>query len=210
MAVKAQSQITADIFGSTLTLTFANGRDLSVNVETLNAEIAKQAMLHGLKQKLVDAAAIARNTDTGRAASIEDKFSAVKEVFDRITGANPTWNKARGEGNGPSGSRNLLVRAIMEVKGVAREKAELFVEARSKEELAALRKNPVIAMAIARMQTADSSIDTDTLLGELSDDTEVIDADDLTDDDTDESDDEPEIEEQPVKKGRGRARVTAE
>lgn len=204
--VKAQSQITADIFGSTLTLTFANGKDLSINVDMLNAEIAKQSMLHGLKQKLVDSAAISRNTNTGRAASIDDKYTAVKEVFDRITGPQPTWNKVRGEGVGPSGARNLLVRAIMEVKGVSRDKSELFVEARSKEELSALRKNPAIAAAIARFQSAESSIDTDTLLGELSDESELVDVDDLTD----EGDEESEIELQPAKKGRGRARVVSE
>ena len=53
----------------TLVLTFRHGEVLRVHPESLAPEIQRAAMLHGLKQKLVDAAAISRDTATGRAAT---------------------------------------------------------------------------------------------------------------------------------------------
>lgn len=169
MAAK-QSQITADIFGSTLTLTFADGKSLEVDAMTLNTEIRQMATLHGLKQKLIDAAAIARNTDTGASATLADKYNAVYDVYSRIIRADGTWNKVRGEGGSTAGSRNLLIRALMEHTGKTREKIESFIDSKTKEEVAALRKNEKIATIIARIQSATSDIDTDGLLDELEED----------------------------------------
>jgi hypothetical protein len=159
--------ITADITGTILTLTFSHGEALEIDAAKLTPEIQMQAMLHGLKQKTVDAAAIARDLDTGRSATIADKFAAVKEVADRITGEQPSWNKVREAG--ATSSNSLLVRAIMELTGKPRATVENDLEARSKEERAALRKNARVATIIVRLQSekADSSIDTDSLLEEL-------------------------------------------
>ncbi len=63
-----------------LQLTFSNGRVITVQIGDLPENIIGDALMHGLKQKLVDAAAMSRNPDTGRAASIDDKFAAVAEV----------------------------------------------------------------------------------------------------------------------------------
>ena len=71
----------------TLILEFRHGETLRLRPEMLNPEIQRAALLHGLKQKLVDAAAISRDTATGRAATIVTKYDAVREIFDRITGA---------------------------------------------------------------------------------------------------------------------------
>ena len=87
----------------TLVLTFRHGEVLRVNPEALAPEIQRTAMLHGLKQKLVDAAAISRDTATGRAATIATKYNAVRVIFDRITGENPSWNKPRAGGAGGQG-----------------------------------------------------------------------------------------------------------
>lgn len=160
-----KADITADIFQSTLTLTFSNGESLSLNTETLGAEIAKQAMLHGLKQKLVDAAAISRNTDTGRSATIDDKYDAVKEVFDRLTSDNPTWNKVR-EAGAVAGN-GLFVRALMQMTGKTKAQIDVFLEKKTKEEKAALRKNPKVAVIMAELSSANDDIDTDDLLSEL-------------------------------------------
>ena len=48
-----------------LVLTFADQTTATLSTRDLSPEILSQALLHGLKQKLVDAAAIARNIDTG-------------------------------------------------------------------------------------------------------------------------------------------------
>jgi hypothetical protein len=181
-----RAAITADIFGTTLTVTFANGKDLSVDVLNLSPEIQRAAMLHGIKQKLVDAAAIARNTETGASATIDDKYSAVKSVFDRVTAPNGTWNKEREAVASNASGNTLLVRALMRMTGKDKDYVDDFLSAKTKEQRAALKKNPRVLAIIAELQAASApgDIDTDELLGELgahepeSDDTP---ADDVTD-----------------------------
>ena len=80
-----------------VTVTFANGQQVTVDATRLNDDIRNMAVLHGIKQKLIDAAALPRDPITGRSATISDKISAVREVFERITSTDGTWNKIRAE-----------------------------------------------------------------------------------------------------------------
>ena len=171
----------------TLVLTFRHGEVLRVNPETLNPEIQRAAMLHGLKQKLVDAAAISRDTTTGRAATIATKFDAVKEIFDRITGANgwPAWNKPRAGGAGGQGG--LLARAIARYKSVPVEAAKAYLERLTDAQKQALRVDPRIATIIHDLRAESAKpagIDTDALLGGLGGEFPATDADDDADDDS--------------------------
>ena len=152
----------------TLVLTFRHGEVLRVNPETLNPEIQRMAMLHGLKQTLVDAAAISRDTATGRAATISTKFDAVREIFDRITGENPSWNKPRAGGSGGQGG--LLVRAIARYKSVPVEAAKAYLDRLTDAQKQVLRGDPRIATIIneLRMESAKpAGIDADALLDGL-------------------------------------------
>ena len=164
-----KATISADVFKSILTVTFANGKSLEVDVSKLSPEIQQQAMLHGIKQKLVDAAAIARNLETGRSASVDDKYAAVAEIHARITSPNGTWNKVREAGATPATKGNLLVRALMKMTGRTKVDIDDFLSLKSKEERKALEKNPRVLQIIAELQAAtdSSGIDTDSLLGEL-------------------------------------------
>jgi len=156
-----------------LILEFRHGETLRLHPETLNPEIQRAALLHGLKQKLVDAAAISRDTTTGRAATIVTKFDAVKEIFDRITGAGgetPSWNKPRAGGAGGQGG--LLARAIARYKGVEVAAAKAYLDRLTDAQKQALRVDPRIATIIneLRMESAKpAGIDTDALLGGLDD-----------------------------------------
>lgn len=158
--------IAAGIAGQMLTISFSNGDVIELNAAMLSEDIRQQAMMHGLKQKLVDAAAIARDTETGRSATLADKIAAIKEVADRLT-TEGMWNKVRDGGAGTG--NNLLQKALMELTGKTREAIEAWLEPKSKEEKAALRKNEKVAAIIVRMQvaSADSSIDTDAMLADI-------------------------------------------
>lgn len=147
-----------------LTIGFSNGKQLFVQLGELNSSIIEQATLHGLKQKLVDAAAISRNPDTGRSATIDDKYAAVREVYDRLLAGN--WNKGRVDGSG-SGTGGLLYRALcLHYPAQTPEAIRAFLEKKSAAEKTALRNVPAIMTIIASLK-ADSEIDTDVLLGEL-------------------------------------------
>ena len=152
-----------------LVLTFRHGEILRLHPESLAPEIQRAAMLHGLKQKLVDAAAISRDTATGRAATIATKYDAVREIFDRITHATaPSWNKSRTGGAGGQGG--LLARAIARYKSVPVEQAKAYLERLTDAQKQALRVDPRIATIIneLRLESAKpAGIDTDALLGGL-------------------------------------------
>ena len=148
-AAKNIPAVAATIEGSKLTLTFSHGESLVLDASTLTADIAMAATMHGLKQKLVDAAAIARDTATGRSATIADKYAAVKEIFDRITGTEPTWNKVIK--SAPSMKGGMFLAAMMELTGKPREAMVAYLEGLSKEQTAALKLNPRVAVIMERM-----------------------------------------------------------
>ena len=163
-----RKDIEATVDNGTLVLTFRHGEVLRVHPESLNPEIQRAAMLHGLKQKLVDAAAISRDTTTGRAATIVTKFDAVKEIFDRITGEKPSWNKHRAGGAGGQGG--LLARAIARYKSAPVEAAKTYLERLTDAQKQALRVDPRIATIINELRAESAKptgIDTDALLDGL-------------------------------------------
>ena len=163
---KRNATISATINGNTLALTFANGEALTMRGDALNEDVQQYAMMHGLKQKLVDAAAISRNPETGRAATVEDKYQAVKAVFDRLLGGQ--WNATR-EGGATGG---LLFQALVRMYAGRKTPDQLreFLADKTDAEKTALRKNPRVAQIIEDIRAEQgkaADIDTDELLGEL-------------------------------------------
>lgn len=150
-----------------LNLSFANGELLSIDHERLSTEVVRHAIYHGLKQKLVDAAAISRNPETGRAATVEDKYQAVRAVYDRLLAG--AWNASR-EGGGNAGG--LLLQALCRMYQGRKTPDELkaFLADKTDAEKTALRKNPRVAQIIEEIRAEQgkaANIDTDELLGEL-------------------------------------------
>ena len=163
---KRTPAIAATIHGEVLTLQFSDGRILDIDSDELSEEVVGYATMHGLKQKLVDAAAISRNPENGRAATVDDKYNAVKAVFDRLVAGQ--WNASR-EGGTAGG---LLFRALClmyegrRTVGAVRE----FLVTKSDAEKTALRKNPKVAAIIdtLRAETAGAGgVDTEAMLDEL-------------------------------------------
>ena len=163
---KTQTSIIAGVIDADaglLTLTFLGGGVFVVDVATLSPEIRHYATLHGLKAKLVDAAAIARNLDTGKSATVADKLEAVQEVFDRITSTNGSWNKVRGTGEGAATSNGLLLRALVALTGKQAATIKADLESSSDDEKKALRNMPKIAAKMAELRGLASDVDTDAL-----------------------------------------------
>lgn len=157
------AEINAD--GTALVLTFSHGESLTIKPTDLSPTIVAQAIMHGLKQKLVDAAAISRNPETGRAASVADKFDAVKEVYDRLLAGE--WNKRRESGAGGSAG-GLLFRALCRMYAGKKDADAIreFLEAKTDAEKAALRKNAKVAAIIEEIR-AESAKPGDTSADDL-------------------------------------------
>lgn len=126
----------------TLTLAFSDNRVLTLKASQLDVEVAAQALMHGLKQKLVDAAALSRDRDTGRAASIDTKFEAVQAVYDRLLSGQ--WNKPReGASNG-----TLLAQALVRLTGRTLEDVRAQLATLTDAQKSALEKTQNVALAI--------------------------------------------------------------
>jgi len=140
-----------DVTG-TLHLSFDNGERIDLSVDELTPAMRTMAMLHGLKQKLVDAAAISRDPETGRSATTDDKYHAVKAVYDRLTGPNPSWNAVRGEG--PStGTGGLLFAALVRLYPAKTPDAlRDYLSDLTLAQQAALRKNPRVSPVIEEIK----------------------------------------------------------
>jgi hypothetical protein len=145
-----------------------NGESVTVLSGDLSPEMQREAMAHGLSQKLGDATAIGRDPDTGRSATVADKWNALVEVYSRLLGGE--WNAQR-EGGGNAGG--LLYRALLRYYGDKKtpEQVREWLNAKTDAEKAALRKNPKIAAIILEIQAegVDPEIDTDEMLDELDD-----------------------------------------
>lgn len=165
---KRTPAITAEIVGTRLTFRGDNGREFSVRAEELDDAIRTQAMMHGLKQKIGDAAAISRNPDTGRSATTDDKFDAMSEVLNRLLSGQ--WNKTREGGDG-TGAGGLLFRALCKVKADRTpDQIRAYLDGLDKAQQTALRKVPAVAAAIDELRAASAKaggIDGEDLLAML-------------------------------------------
>lgn len=154
-----KSTITADLFvpKMTLTLTFINGKEIVIDANTLNPEIRDMALLHGLKQKLVDAAAISRNVETGKSASADDKYEAVKKIADRLTSPDGKWNEGRAAGEPATSAsvNSILIRAVMKMTGHSEAYTKDWLANKTKEQRAALRKNPRVVQIMVEVVRSD-------------------------------------------------------
>jgi hypothetical protein len=153
VTIAENTEYTAPIMIGALTLSFINGKRLTLDMGALAPEIVTQAAMHGLKQKLVDAAAISRDPANGKAATIDTKFDAIQEVLNRLLAGE--WNKRR-EGGGQTGG--LLKRALLEMYADRKTPEQIteYLDGKSDKEKAALRKNPKVAEIIERLRAADA------------------------------------------------------
>lgn len=146
----------------------ADGTSIDVRLGDLTDEIKHALMLHGLKQKVADAAAIPRDTETGRSATDADKIKAMRAVADRIIAGE--WAARAGEGGGAP--RSLLQRALERLYPQrTREEIAEFLAGMDKKQQSALRMSPKVAPIIAGLRDEAArgakGVDADELLGEL-------------------------------------------
>ena len=138
-------------------LDFVNGETRNFVVpSTMTARFAA----HGAEQKLGDA--IAGETD------INDAVLSVDDLMARLTAGE--WNVTRSAG-GFAGT-SILAQALIEASGQTREAIMAYLGTKSQAEKIALRRaakiKPIIdRLEAAKASTSKSSVDTDSLLGEL-------------------------------------------
>lgn len=143
---------------------------ITVEIQGLSAHIRDYATLHGLLAKIVDCAAIPRDSVTGRTASTMDKYNAMVECVNRLTDLeNPSWNKTRGEGTGSNDS--LLTQALCRLTGKTRTDITAYLVDKTKEAKTALKASPKVADMIATIQRENlakkATVSADDMLNDL-------------------------------------------
>lgn len=156
-------QITSKIENGYLTIQVEGKEAMTIHHSHLSPEITIHAILHGCKQKIVDAAALPNG------ATLTEKYEAMREVFTRITAPDGTWNK---QGEGASGQPSgLLFRALCRMyPGKTPEALRTYLDKLDKTQQAALRKNPKVAAIIETIKAESAKttgIDSDNLLADL-------------------------------------------
>jgi hypothetical protein len=155
-------QTTIDIEAGTLSIVTDAGT-ITVTIGELEKGIINHATLHGLKQKIVDAAALPNG------ATITEKFTAMQEVYARLTGDEPAWNKGAGAGNGGTGG--LLFRALCRLYPTKTPDAiKGYLDKQDNKKQAALRKDPKVSAMIETVRAEGiktTGIDAGELLNEL-------------------------------------------
>lgn len=154
--------VTASITDGALTLDFVTGQSLTIRPSQLSQEIRDAATLHGLKQKLVDAAALSRDPKTGGTASPIDKYSAVQAVYDRLLAG--AWNAQRGgdgTGAGAAGGGLLYAALCRHYPQTDPTKLREWLAKQAPAQQASLRKNPAIAEIIETIKLERAARGTD-------------------------------------------------
>lgn len=108
---KKNSIIAAAFADNIITITVTDAGEISLPLASLTDELKTRAMVHGLIQKISDAAAIAKSelpADPIAAAKV--KFSAMSAVAERLREGD--WSKRSGEGSGPVAG--IIYRAFAE------------------------------------------------------------------------------------------------
>lgn len=163
---KNTATITTLVEGDEVIIEAITGERVVLSLQELSDEIKGIALMHGLKQKLVDAAAISRNPDTGKSATTEEKMAAIREVAERLKSGE--WNK-RAAGGDSTSEGGLLRRALIKLADGRKtpEEIDRWLGGMGKKEQAALRAQPQIRAAIDEIRPQGKGKEGDELLATL-------------------------------------------
>lgn len=172
--------VTANEAATELTFTVGEAGSFTVELDNLTDAIVRRATLHGIVQKVSDAAAISKADLTGDATKdAATKLEAMRAVAERLSGPDGEWSKRSGDGSGPV--QGVIYRAFEEwaiarakkaKKELSPEQVRAVYDAKSRADQLALRTVPDIAAIIERLKSergakSVSSVDTDGLLSDL-------------------------------------------
>lgn len=153
------SVLTTSIAGTALTIKVEGIEEaLVLDTECLNPAVRERAVTHGLLQRIRDAAAIPRSTETGLAASPREKYEAMKVLVDHYASGRAEWSPSRREG-----ADSLLIRALVAVREKPVERVREYVKGLSPAERRALEQHAEIAAKMAELSGA-SGVDAEGLL----------------------------------------------
>lgn len=130
-----------DVGGKAKTVVFAlgNGLKTELSLDDIPAEMVERLALHGLSQKGGDS-----TSSMSKDRDFSGAYAAIQQVLDNLR--NGVWSNRAGS------STSDLVIAIARILKVEEEEAQKKVDQATEEQLTAIRKNPQIKEAVAKIQ----------------------------------------------------------
>jgi len=175
METKKARVITTRIDGNLVTFEVRDAGNVTLDLSKLADEVKDRAMIHGMVQRVSDAAAMSRNDETGKPASPVDKLTAMARLVDHYNSGTHLWTMNR-EGGGGGNEGGLLGQVLMRAYGpksgetsdAHRERILAYVKKRTPKERAALLAEPRLAqIAVQIREEQGKGVDTSGMLDEL-------------------------------------------
>jgi len=173
---RANAVVTMEQQDKRLVFNVLGAGKVELDLTKVHSDILERAAIHGLKQRISDAAALPCDTETGLPATALEKYENLSKLVEHYNSGTGEWNRTRvaGEGKGPNAAKTLT--AIANVYKLAdTDAAKVYVEKTAvkrgieySEALALWRSSDKIKEELARMAAATpSKVNADELLGEL-------------------------------------------
>jgi hypothetical protein len=134
-----------------------------LDLSRVHADVRAKALIHGMVQRVSDAAAIPRNTTTGKSASPVEKLEAMSALVEHYNSGASEWRLARAEG---AGRGSYLLNALLELKpGKSREEISAWLKTLDDKTKRALENSDKIKPLIDKQRAAGAvEIDAEELL----------------------------------------------
>ncbi len=160
--------------GCTLTFKVLGAGEFTFDVLSAHANMQHRAAVHGFVQRISDAAAKSRDTETGKPASPADKLGTMQRVAEHYASGIDQWALVRASGDGAGTGPSIVVRAFARLQGLSvadalariREVAEKR-RTTTKAYLKTLRGAEAIRGAIAAIEAEEAGAGGDEALAEL-------------------------------------------
>ena len=174
-----KSIISTEVEGTAISFVVEGAGSFFIDYTNLTEELRTRALIHGIVQKVSDAAAMPKaDLPSDPIEAAKTKLEAMQSVADRLLAGD--WSKRSGEGGGPVAG--IILRAFTEFAlaraakakntAVTAETVKAVYDAKTKSEQLALRNVPEIAAIIDRIKAergnnAARQVDAAALLDEL-------------------------------------------
>lgn len=140
---------------------------IRMDITAIHGEIMKKAAIHGMIQRISDAAAISRDPRTGEAATRQDKYDAMQRLVNHYESGTSEWSRRPVAGEGKSGGLLFKALCIMSAETKTADDIREWMSAKTKAQLTALRNSPKVAAIISELRPASIEVDADALMDEL-------------------------------------------
>lgn len=169
MKPKSNSVITHELPGAGETVikfTVRDAGELRLDLMKVAQTNQQRAMLHGFVQRIQDAAAISRSTDTGKPATPQEKYDAMAALVEHYNSGSEDWALRREAGTREGGLLQRCLEQLYPQKG--KERIAEYIKGLSAGDRTALLASPKVAEVAMKLRAeATKHIDTEELLAGL-------------------------------------------